>query len=184
MDLKLPGKRLLLHACCCVCCGSIIEQLESAMIDYTLFFYNPNIQPEEEYEKRKTAVKNYCNRKRVLFVEGRYDIDKWINRTKSLTQEPERGKRCLVCFDMRLETTACYAYNNGYDVISTTLAISRQKNFEDVCLSGLNAAAAYPGLTFWRNNWRKKGGSIRMFQIAKKENFYKQNYCGCLYSKR
>jgi epoxyqueuosine reductase len=101
-----------------------------------------------------------------------------------MEHEPERGIRCTMCFDMRFERTALFAHENGFPVISSSLGISRWKNFDQINDSGARAAGHYPGITYWTFNWRKKGGSSRMLEISKKENFYMQEYCGCAYSLR
>ena len=98
--------------------------------------------------------------------------------------EPERGIRCTACFDMRFERTALYAHEHGFPVISSALGISRWKDMNQINEAGVRAAARYPDLTYWTYNWRKNGGSARMYEIAKRENFYQQEYCGCVYSLR
>lgn len=98
--------------------------------------------------------------------------------------EPERGKRCSICFDMRFERTALYAYENGFKVITSSLGISRWKDMNQINESGIKAASHYDGITYWTYNWRKDGGSSRMYEIAKEENFYKQEFCGCIFSFR
>jgi predicted adenine nucleotide alpha hydrolase (AANH) superfamily ATPase len=101
-----------------------------------------------------------------------------------LEWEPERGKRCTACFDMRFERTALYAHENGFPVISSSLGISRWKDMNQINTAGIQAASRYPDMTYWTYNWRQGGGGERMYQIAKRENFYQQEYCGCVYSLR
>jgi len=101
-----------------------------------------------------------------------------------MKREPERGKRCSVCFDMRFERTALYAVEQGFKVFTSSLGISRWKDMDQINVSGLRAASHYPNLIYWTYNWRKKGGSARMYEISKKEAFYQQEYCGCVYSLR
>lgn len=98
--------------------------------------------------------------------------------------EPERGIRCSMCFDMRFIRTALYAYENDFKVITSSLGISRWKDMDQINKSGIKAASYYPNITYWTYNWRKDGGSARMYEIAKDEEFYKQEYCGCIYSLR
>jgi predicted adenine nucleotide alpha hydrolase (AANH) superfamily ATPase len=98
--------------------------------------------------------------------------------------EPERGIRCTMCFDMRFERTALYAYENGFPVITSSLSISRWKDLQQINGCGVRAANRYEGITFWEYNWRKAGGSARMIEISKREEFYQQEYCGCVYSLR
>jgi len=185
-QLRLPneGQRLLLHTCCAPCAGSIMEALRASEIAFTIFFYNPNIHPEQEYLTRKQENIAYAAKHRISFIDADYDADEWFERTRGLEQEPERGKRCTVCFDMRLERTALYAHEHGYPVFATSLGISRWKDMAQVYACGKRAAARYPGLIFWDYNWRKQGGSQRMLEISKEEEFYKQEYCGCIYSLR
>ena len=105
-------------------------------------------------------------------------------RAKGMEFEPERGIRCTMCFDMRFLRTALYAKENGFTTFTSSLGISRWKNMDQINDCGTRAAAAFEGLTYWTYNWRKFGGSGRMYEIAKREEFYKQEYCGCIYSLR
>ena len=184
--LELPsGKtKLLLHSCCAPCVGELMERLLEAEIDYTIFFYNPNIHPVKEYEIRKEENIRFAEKHNVPFIDADYDTDHWFQRTRGLENEPERGARCTVCFDMRFERTALYAHEHHFDIISSSLGISRWKNMEQINDCGMRAAAPYPHLSYWTYNWRKHGGSQRMIEISKREQFYQQEYCGCVYSLR
>lgn len=153
-------------------------------MDATVYFYNPNIHPREEYEMRKQENIRFCERLGMPFVDGDYDTDNWFDRIAGLEDEPERGRRCTVCFDMRFERTALYAHEHGFPLISSTLGISRWKNMAQINESGVRAASRYDDVTYWTLNWRKKGGSQRMVELAKREQFYQQEYCGCVYSLR
>ncbi len=177
-------KRILLHSCCAPCSSEIMETLLASAIEYTIFFYNPNIHPEKEYKIRKEENKRFAEKYHLPFVDADYEIEKWVERTKGMEFEPERGRRCTVCFDMRLERTAGYAYENGFKVFTSSMGISRWKDLQQVNGSGIRAAERYPDLTYWAYNWRKKGGSQRMIEIAKRERFYQQEYCGCAHSLR
>ena len=117
-------------------------------------------------------------------IDADYDKDRWFERTKGQEWEPERGARCTSCFDMRFERTALYAYENDFPVITSSLGISRWKNMDQINDCGVRAAEPYEQVSYWTYNWRKKGGSERMYHIAKKEQFYQQEYCGCVYSLR
>jgi hypothetical protein len=161
-----------------------METLTISGIDYTIFFYNPNIHPFEEYEIRKKENKRFAEKQGIPFIDADYDNDKWLSRTKSMANEPERGHRCTICFDMRFERAALYAHENGFKVFTSSMGISRWKDMEQVNKSGNRAVERYPDLTYWTYNWRKKGGSQRMIEIAKQEGFYQQEYCGCAYSLR
>ena len=101
-----------------------------------------------------------------------------------MEDEPERGIRCTMCFDTRFERTACYAHEHDFKVMTSSLGISRWKNMQQVNECGKRAAANYPELVYWDYNWRKKGGSQRMVEISRREQFYQQEYCGCIYSLR
>ena len=158
--------------------------IQASGIEQTVFFYNPNIHPIEEYELRKDENKRFCDKLKLPFIDADYDKDNWFERVKGLENEPERGKRCTVCFDMRFERTALYASEYGFPVISSTLGISRWKNMEQINDSGVRAASRYPDISYWTFNWRKQGGSQRMIELAKQEAFYQQEYCGCVYSLR
>jgi predicted adenine nucleotide alpha hydrolase (AANH) superfamily ATPase len=177
-------KKVLLHSCCAPCSGEVIEAMVASGLDLTIFFYNPNIHPKKEYEIRKNENIRYAEKLGIGFVDADYDVQDWFRRAKGMEHEPERGIRCTMCFDMRFERTALYAYENGFPVITSSLGISRWKNMEQINGCGERAAAHYEGVTYWTYNWRKDGGSARMYEIAKEENFYKQEYCGCIYSLR
>ena len=175
---------LLLHSCCAPCAGEIMEAVAASEIKTTVYFYNPNIHPVQEYELRKEENKRYCQKLGLDFIDADYDKDNWFKRIKGLENEPERGERCTKCFDMRFERSALYAHENNFFLFATTLGISRWKDLDQVNNSGLRAADRYSGLNFWDFNWRKAGGSPRMIEISKREEFYQQEYCGCVYSLR
>ena len=176
--------RLLLHSCCAPCEGEVLETLLHSSITPTVFFYNPNIHPKKEYEIRKTEDKKFCDKIGVEHIDEDYDVRNWFARVKGMEWEPERGKRCSTCFDMRFLKTAEYAFHNGFDIISSTLGISRWKDMSQINSSGILAASKFSGLEYWTFNWRKDSGSQRMIQVSKDEEFYMQEYCGCVYSLR
>ncbi|MBA2656677.1 MAG: epoxyqueuosine reductase QueH [Tatlockia sp.] len=185
-QLLLPNgaDKLLLHSCCAPCSGEVMEALVFSKINFSIFFYNPNIHPVQEYEIRKEENISFAKLHNIPFIDADYDKDNWFTRIKGLEWEPERGKRCTACFDMRFERTALYAYEHGFPVISTSLGISRWKDMNQINDAGIRAASRYPDIEYWTYNWRKNGGAARMYEIAKRENFYKQEYCGCVYSLR
>lgn len=184
--LTLPNgaNKLLLHSCCAPCSGEVMEALVVSEIDFSIFFYNPNIHPIQEYEIRKQENISFASKHGIPFIDADYDKDNWFARIKGLEHEPERGKRCTMCFDMRFERTALYAHEHGFPVICSSLGISRWKDMNQINDSGQRAAARYTNMEYWTYNWRKQGGAARMYEIAKRENFYKQEYCGCVYSLR
>lgn len=185
-QLELPNKadKLLLHSCCAPCSGEVMEALIASQINFSIFFYNPNIHPIQEYEIRKQENITFAEKHNIPFIDADYDKDNWFERVKGLEWEPERGKRCTACFDMRFERTALYAHENGFPVISSSLGISRWKDMNQINTAGIQAASRYSDMIYWTYNWRKDGGASRMYEIAKRENFYQQEYCGCVYSLR
>ena len=184
LNMPKENSNLLLHSCCAPCAGEIMEALAASNIKTTVYFYNPNIHPIEEYEIRKNENKRFCDKLGFECIDGDYDKDNWFERIKGLEDEPERGKRCTQCFDMRFERSALFAQENGFGVYATTLGISRWKDMEQINSSGLRAAKRYEDVSYWDFNWRKQGGSSRMVEISKREEFYQQEYCGCVYSLR
>ncbi len=185
-SLQLPNgaSQLLLHSCCAPCSGEVMEALLASGINFSIFFYNPNIHPIQEYEIRKQENVSFAEKNGIPFIDADYDKDNWFARVKGLEWEPERGKRCTACFDMRFERTALYASEHGFTLISSSLGISRWKDMDQINQAGIRAANRYSGMEYWTYNWRKNGGAERMYQIAKRENFYQQEYCGCVYSLR
>jgi predicted adenine nucleotide alpha hydrolase (AANH) superfamily ATPase len=177
-------KRVLLHACCAPCSCAIIEAVADAGFDCTVYFYNPNIFPRDEYELRKEENKRFARRCGIPFVDADYDQDNWFQRVKGLECEPERGRRCRVCFSMRFERAALYAHEHGFKVFASSLGISRWKNLDQVNECGAQAAARYQGLVFLAPNWRKGGREQQKIEIIRREEFYQQEYCGCVYSLR
>src|ERR1700761_4500601 len=184
LELPQGANKLLLHSCCAPCSGEVMEALIFSGIDYTIYFYNPNIHPLKEYELRKEENIRFAEKHNIPFVDGDYDMDHWFARAKGMEHEPERGIRCTMCFDMRFERTALYAHENGYPVMTSSLGISRWKNMKQINDCGVRAAGRYDGLSYWEYNWRKGGGADRMIEISKREEFYQQEYCGCVYSLR
>ena len=161
-----------------------MEALAASGVDYTIFFYNPNIHPRKEYEIRKNENIRFAQKMNIPFVDVDYDTSNWFARVKGLEFEPERGARCSACFDMRFERTALYAHEHGFKVIVSSLGLSRWKDMDQINGCGVKAASRYEGMVYWTYNWRKKGGSARMYEISKREEFYQQEYCGCVYSLR
>ena len=180
-----PGAgRVLLHSCCAPCSGEVMEAIHASGIDYAIYFYNPNIHPRREYDLRKEENIRFADKHKIEFIDADYDTDNWFTRIKGLEWEPERGARCTSCFDMRFERTALYAHEHGFPTITSCLGISRWKNIEQINDCGTRAAARYDGMSYWTFNWRKGGGAQRMLEISKREEFYQQEYCGCIYSLR
>ena len=177
-------KKILLHSCCAPCSGDLMERFAESGIEFTIFFYNPNIHPRREYEIRKEENVRFAKKMNIPFIDADYDRDDWFKRVKGLEWEPERGKRCSMCFDMRFDRSALYAHEHGFKVFTSSLGLSRWKDMDQINECGIRAASRYPGIIYWTYNWRKFGGSQKMYAIAKRENFYQQEYCGCVYSLR
>ena len=161
-----------------------MERMKESGIEVTIFFYNPNIHPKKEYEIRKEENIRFAEKLGMPFIDADYDVQNWFKRAKGLEWAPEKGERCTKCFDMRFERTALYAFENGFTTISSSLGISRWKDMDQINECGIRAAKNYEGISYWTYNWRKEGGGARMYEIAKREEFYKQEYCGCIFSLR
>ena len=174
--------KLLLHVCCAPCCGGIIETLLEEKCHFAVFFYNPNIYPQEEYFKRKEEVRRFCQKKDVELIDGDYDDQLFFDQVKGFESLPERDLRCDICFRMRLFRTAQMAEKLSFDVISSSLGISRWKDFEQITKLGQEVISQFSNLRYWDRNWRKQGGQERSLVVSKREEFYRQLYCGCLYS--
>jgi predicted adenine nucleotide alpha hydrolase (AANH) superfamily ATPase len=173
---------ILLHTCCAPCSAAIVERLMNEGIIPTLYYYNPNIFPQEEYVRRKAESIRHAASVGIDFVDADYDHDRWLEAMKGLESEPERGRRCLKCFQHRLYATAEYAYMNGFKVFATTLATSRHKSIEQIEDAGMFAASHFDGLEFIARNWRKGGLQQRRNELVKQFGFYNQTYCGCEFS--
>ena len=184
--LRTPNNtnKVLLHSCCAPCSGEVMEAIVASKIDLEILFYNPNIHPLKEYEIRKEENIRFAKQMNIPFIDADYDTSNWFARVKGMEFEPEKGMRCTACFDMRFERTALYAFEHGYSVFTSSLGLSRWKDMQQINASGTKAASRYEGMVYWTYNWRKKGGGDRMYDIAKRENFYQQEYCGCVYSLR
>lgn len=186
MALPIPGgaDRVLLHSCCAPCSGEVLEAMAASGLAITVYFYNPNIHPLKEYELRKTENIRFAEKLGLPFIDADYDTSNWFERVKGMEWEPERGKRCTECFDMRFERTALYAHENDFPLFTSCLGISRWKDMNQINGCGHRAAARYDNVEYWDYNWRRGGGSDRMIEISKREHFYQQEYCGCVYSWR
>ncbi|MDR1098056.1 MAG: epoxyqueuosine reductase QueH [Tannerella sp.] len=184
LEIEAPGgaTEILLHVCCAPCSSAIVECLLEHGIRPTMFYYNPNIFPDKEYEKRKAECLRHTQALNLDFVDADYDHDKWLGKVKGLEREPERGARCLKCFKERLAAAALYADTHNFRVFATTLATSRWKSPEQIVEAGTYAASFFPELTFWTKNWRKGGLSERRNELVRLYGFYNQTYCGCEFS--
>lgn len=184
-SIKNPhiSQKILLHVCCAPCSCAIIQTLLEENYQFDIFFYNPNIDTPTEYLKRKQEVIRFAQKKHISFIDMDYEHHLWLDSVKGYEQSPEKGKRCDLCFDMRLQKTAQYAHQHHYPVFATTNGISRHKNIEQVNAAGIKAASLYPSLIYWDRNWRKNNALLKARDIIQQEGFYRQDYCGCEFSK-
>lgn len=175
---------VLLHACCAPCSSAIVEWMLANGIRPTIFYYNPNIYPCEEYEIRKNESKRHAESLGIRWIDGDYNHEQWRQGVCGLEGEPERGKRCQQCFILRLTVAAKKAQELGIPYFATTLASSRWKSLEQIERAGHQAEQTVEGVTFWAQNWRKGGLQERRNQLLKEFDFYNQQYCGCEFSIR
>ena len=178
--------RLLLHCCCAPCSSSVLERLTDTF-KVTAFFYNPNITDEKEYLFRRDElirlIKEQPHRLPVDLLEAGYDRDLFFERVKGLETEPERGKRCTVCFDLRLGKTAEMAKRGGFGFFATTLTLSPLKNAELINSIG-EKWAEREGVSWLPSDFKKKNGYLRSIELSEKYGLYRQDHCGCVFSKR
>lgn len=179
-------KRLLLHSCCAPCSSYVLEYL-SQYFDITVFYYNPNISPESEYRMRVEEQQRLINemplKHPVSFLEGEYLPESFYRMVKGLEAVPEGGKRCFLCYRMRLEESARIAKENGFDYFTTTLTISPLKNADKLNEIGQELASKYE-IRFLPSDFKKKNGYKRSTELSREYGLYRQNYCGCVFSKR
>ena len=174
----MAQEKLLLLSCCAPCSVGVIHRLHAQNTDFTVLFYNPNIRPEAEYRRRRDENERVCRELGVPFVELPYEPSVWAQATQALEDEPERGKRCDVCFLLRLKQAAQYAKEHGFTRFTSVLGISRFKDFDQVCRAG-ERAATDTGIPYEATNWRKAGGLEYAEKLAKEKHLYRQTYCGC-----
>lgn len=176
--------RLLLHVCCAPCSSYVLEYLQNHF-DITVYFYNPNISPESEYEFRKNElkrlIKEMCNDE-IRYIDADYNPQVFFSAVKGLENEPEGKKRCEVCFNLRLESTAKVAKELNFDYFTTTLSISPLKNAELLNTIGENLAKKYD-TRYLFSDFKKNEGYKRSIELSKEYDLYRQDYCGCVFSK-
>ena len=176
---------LLLHSCCAPCSSYVIEYL-SQYFHVTVFYYNPNISELEEYKKRvkeqKRLISEFPAKYNVDFLEGTYDNENYNKMILGLEDCKEGGERCFICYDMRLRETAKVAKTGGFDYFTTTLSISPLKNSAKLNEIGHNFGIEY-GIEYLLSDFKKKEGYKRSIELSKEYDLYRQNYCGCIFSK-
>ena len=179
-------KKLLLHVCCAPCSSYVLELLENEY-EITVFFYNPNITESDEYNKRVQELKRFVNEAPfahdVKIIEGSYLPEVFFDMSKGLENEPEKGKRCYECYKLRLRETAKFAKANGYDLFTTTLSISPHKNAAWLNEIGKELSDELD-IDYLYSDFKKKNGYKRSIELSREYNLYRQNYCGCVYSKK
>lgn len=182
--LKQPPT-LLLHACCAPCSSYVLEYLSKHFL-ITLFFYNPNITIPEEYRRRLEEVKRLVSllpvQNPVRLIEGEYNPQEFLALAEGLEQEREGGSRCASCYELRLSKTAQLAAEMGFDYFTTTLSISPYKNAVKLNEIGERLAAIY-GVKHLPSDFKKRGGYKRSVELSAQYGLYRQNFCGCIYSK-
>jgi len=170
--------KFLLLSCCAPCSCAVIEKLAQENQNFSVVFYNPNIRPQSEYEKRRDENLRVCRQYGVDFTELEYDNERWCKLTVGLENEPERGRRCDVCFEMRLQRVMEYARENGFDAVASVLGASRWKDLNQVNRAAQRASAA-TGIPYLEIEARKNGMQEQRLKLIKELNLYNQKYCGC-----
>ncbi len=176
---------LFLHACCAPCSSYVLEYLAN-YFKITLFYYNPNISPEEEYQKRVAEVKRLIAelpvKNKVTLLEGKYDPESFFALAKGHEQKPEGGERCFACYSLRLNEAAQLAKASGFDYFTTTLSISPYKNAQKLNEIGAELEQKY-GVNYLYSDFKKKNGYRRSVELSEQYGLYRQDYCGCVFSR-
>ena len=177
------GTRLLLHSCCAPCSSACLERLKD-FFNVTVLYYNPNIEEREEYEKRKAEQIRFLKETGFAdFLDCDYDKQAFEEMAKGYETEPERGKRCYLCYELRLNKTAQTAKEKGFSFFATTLTLSPYKNAEWLNEIGEKAGGRY-GVNYLVTDFKKQGGYHRSIELSKEHALYRQDFCGCKFSKR
>lgn len=178
--------KLLIHSCCAPCSSYVLEYL-SKYFEITIFYYNPNIYPEEEYirrvEEQKQLIHAMPLELTIHFCKGNYQPSQYYQAVKGLEGEPEGGERCFVCYELRLREAAFLAQEGGYDYFTTTLSISPHKKSEKLNEIGNKLAVEF-GVSYLPSDFKKRNGYKRSIELSKEYDLYRQDYCGCIFSMR
>lgn len=174
---------LLLHACCAPCSSYVLEYLHK-YFHITIYYYNPNIYPENEYMRRMNELKKFLNETKynIKLIEEKYIPDEYYNAVKGLEKLGEKSERCYRCYEFRMKKSCIYAKNNNFDYFTTTLSISPYKNSIWINEIGKKLSDEY-GIKYLYSDFKKKNGYKRSLELSRKYNLYRQDYCGCVYSK-
>ena len=184
LDSYKTKPKILLHSCCAPCSSTCIDRLsDKAKLD--IMYYNPNIEPEEEYLKRKEEQKRLIKllNKDIKVLDCDYDNNKYHEVVKGYEKEPERGSRCYICYKQRMEYTAKIAKEKGYDMFATTLTVSPYKVTKWINEIGFDLEKEY-NIKYLPTDFKKQNGYKKSIELSKKYNLYRQDYCGCIYSKK
>lgn len=179
---ELNGEKptLLLHSCCAPCSSSVLERI-LPYFDVTVLYYNPNIMPQEEFEKRKAEEIKYLEKLGVKYLDIDYSHEEYLAAVKGKEMLPEKSAKCYCCYKLRIEKTAQIAKQKGFDYFCTTLTVSPHKIAQWVNELMFEISAKY-GVNCLFSDFKKENGYLRSIQISKEENFYRQNYCGCKFN--
>ncbi len=176
------GTRLLLHSCCAPCSSACLERLKD-FFEITVFYYNPNIDEEQEYEKRKAEQIRFLKETGYAdFLDCDHESEAFEEMVKGYEAEPERGKRCYLCYELRLNKTAQIAKEKGFDYFATTLTLSPYKNAEWLNEIGEKVGGRY-GVKYLCTDFKKQGGYHRSIELSNQYGLYRQDFCGCRFSK-
>ena len=182
-EQKKDNSKILLHACCGICSSYPVSFLKDAGYEVIVYFYNPNIYPDTEYQKRLEAEKTLCENFGVELIVEEYNQEEFFDYVKGFETEPEKGLRCDKCFELRLMKTASKAKELGIDNFTTSIVISPHKNFQKLSKIG-EEIASKTGINFLAIDFKKKDGFLKTNKIANSLSLYRQNYCGCKFSMR
>ena len=182
IETKGARPSLLLHLCCAPCSSYVIELLER-QFDLLLYFYDPNIHPRREYDKRRDEAKRHADFKKIEFIEGPYDVKEWFDLTKGHEGDAEKGERCSLCYDMRLAEAAGFASQRSCEYFATVLSISPHKDVKKINETGYSLSGK-SGIKYLPADFKKRDGFKKSLEMSRDYGFYRQNYCGCVYSNR
>ncbi len=180
-DLLNKKEKGLLLVCCGPCCAGVVDYIAKEKLNITVFFYNPNIYPETEYNHRKEQVIKLSKLYNIPYIDTDYTPEIYFQKVRGFELCKEKGERCSICFELRLLCTAKYAKLNNFDYFTSTLAFSRWKDLNQVNNIGFKVGKL-TGIKYYDINWRKCGIQELARQVVKTNNIYEQNYCGCIYS--
>ena len=175
-------EKILLLSCCAPCSCAVIRKLKDDGINFAVLFYNPNIHPKTEYEKRRDEQKSLCQKWNIEFIELEYNPQDWLKMAEPYKDEPERGQRCSLCFEYRLTRAMEYAKEHNFSAVSSVLGVSRWKNLAQVNTAA-HKASLKTDIPYIEIEGRKNGMQEKRAQLIKELNLYNQTYCGCIFSR-